>query len=353
MTRVGAPRRWLAVGDPQSTPERFFSFLDRYDALSEDGGLAKDVGLLSIGDHFDYGTDAASASRDGLAILRWLSEQPADCIVLIAGNHDLCRVIELAHETDDSFAAAREAAFANDPSFSTRFPHIPTPLIAMRDFNGFTVAQRTLVQSLLLQRRFALAAIATVNGHRAVVVHAGVSARELELLGILHSREPERIARALNTWLDDRVARVSSVWRSGHAAPLDLEPLHFGGGAGVEGSGFLYQRPVNPAVVPAGGDRPRRLDARELPRDLLQIVGHTGHKKSREELGDWVTPAAKRVEFGGGLRTLQIAEVPTYELGLLPHRAGAATMIMIDAGMSDSRVGDYPLLPLSDVAVPR
>jgi hypothetical protein len=340
-----APRRWLAVGDPQTSHERFFALLDRH------GARAEDVGLLSIGDHFDYGADREAAARDGLANLEWLAKRPS---ILIAGNHDLCRVIELAFETDESFEAARALASSGDVStFTTNFPRIPTPLIALRDFNGFTVAQRSLVQSLLLERRFALAAVATVRGSRALFVHAGVTTRELSLLGIPHERDPARIARALNTWLDDRVDRVADAWRRGEPAALDLEPLHFGGAAGVEGSGFLYQRPVNAAVVEAGGERPRRFDARELPRDLVQVVGHTAHKKSREELGDWVTEAARAVEYGGGLRTLIVDDQPIYDLGLIDPRPGAATMIMIDAGMSDNRISDYPLLEIEDVSVPR
>lgn len=85
-----AATRWLAVGDPQSSPERFFDFLERGGAITTNRPLAPDVGLVSIGDHFDYGSDAAVAPRDGLAILQWLASQPA--AVLIAGNHDLCRV---------------------------------------------------------------------------------------------------------------------------------------------------------------------------------------------------------------------------------------------------------------------
>jgi hypothetical protein len=337
-----AERRWLAIGDPQTSTERFLRFLDRA------GALAPDVGLLSIGDHFDYGVDAEAAARDGLAITRWLVERNA---VLIAGNHDLCRVIELSHETDESFGTAR--ASADDPDFTTRFRRIPTPLVAKRDFNGFTVEQRALVQSLLLQRRFALAAVSAIHGRDALLVHAGLSMRDLAVLGIPHERDPERIARALNTWLDDRVDRVADAWRAGQPASLDLEPLHFGGGGGVEGAGFLYQRPVNGDVVEAGGDRPRRFDARELPRDLIQIVGHTAHKKSREEFGPWVTERARAAEYGGGIRTLRVDENPIYDLDILEHRPGAATMIMIDAGMSDPRVDDYPLLELRNVRVPR
>lgn len=85
----------------------------------------------------------------------------------------------------------------------------------------------------------------------------------------------------------------------------------------------------------------------------MQVVGHTAHKKSREELGDWVTPRARAIEYGGGLRTLIVDEDPVYDLGLLEPREGAATVIMIDAGMSDERVTEYPLLEIGDVTVPR
>lgn len=363
-----APARWLAVGDPQSSPERFFTFLDRAGALGDDGMLRPDVGLLSIGDHFDYGMDAARAARDGLAILRWLAEHSAAQAVLITGNHDLCRVGELAYETDESFAEARaigeevmrlEKIDPESPrlgelhaAFYQRFPRLPGPRLAGRDFNGFTTAQRALVQALLLKRRFALAATGDLVSGRAVFVHAGISPREVALLGV--PAEPEPLAAALNQRLDRAVEQVGPAWSRGEPAPLDLAPLHHAGRSGEEGSGFLYHRPVNPArTSPMSPERPRRFDARTLPRELLQVVGHTAHRKARDELHPWVTERAAAVD-NGGIRTLSVTdERVVYDMGVLPHAAGAATMIMIDAGMSDPSIDDYPLLAVENVSVPR
>jgi len=362
------PARWFAVGDPQSSPERFFTFLDRAGALGDDGMLRGDVGLLSIGDHFDYGLDAERAARDGLAIVRWLSEHPPSQTVLIAGNHDLCRVGELAFETDESFAKARAigervmALEKIDPNlpeiaeltaaFHQRFPRIPGPRLAGRDFNGFTTEQRRVVQSLLVQRRFALAATGDVDDTRALFIHAGVGPRELSLLGV--AVEPEPLARALNAWLDRAVDRVAEAWSRGESAALDLEPLHIAGTTGVEGGGFLYHRPVNLQRTEVPDPvRPRRFDARALPRDLLQVVGHTAHRKSREELRPWVGARAAAID-NGGIRTLRVTDDgPHYEMGVLPHERGAATMIMIDAGMSDPTIDEYPLLPIASVRVDR
>jgi hypothetical protein len=368
VTATRAPTCWLAVGDPQSSPERFFTFLDRAGALGDDGMLRPDMGLLSIGDHFDYGKDARAAARDGLAILRWLVEHPASQTVLIAGNHDLCRVGELAFETDESFAEARQIGEEvlrldrEDPgspridelsaAFAERFPNIPGPRLAGRDFNGFTTAQRAMVQSLLLQRRFALAATGEVEGAPALFVHAGVGPREVALLNV--EGPPETIARAINGWLDRAVDAVATTWSRGEPARLELAPLHIAGTSGAEGGGFLYHRPVNPERTERPDpERPRRFDARALPRDLLQVVGHTAHKKSREELQPWVSERAAAIE-NGGIRTLRVTdEGPCYDMGVLPHERGAATMIMIDAGMSDPNIAEYPLLPITNVQVPR
>jgi len=354
------PTRWFAVGDPQSSPERFFTFLDRAGAIGEDGMLRADVGLLSIGDHFDYGMDAARAARDGTAILRWLVEHPASQTVLIAGNHDLCRVGELAFETDLSWAEApargeellrRESEGRPDDEllarFSERFPNIPNFRLAVRDFNGFTTAQRSLVQSLLMRRRFALAAAGRVGPDEALFVHAGLGPRELRLLG-------DASAATINRYLDRAVDRVREEWESNAHARLELEPLHIAGTSGAEGGGFLYHRPVNvERTDPIDPVRPRRFDARALPRDLLQVVGHTAHKKSREELQPWVTPRAEATE-NGGIRTLQVDdERIVYDMGVLPHAPGKGTMIMIDAGMSDPKITEYPLLEITDVRVPR
>ena len=68
--------------------------------------------LVSIGDHFDWGerADRPTARKSGLALLSWLSAHPADQVVVIAGNHDLGRVGELAGVSNE-FVAERYELF--------------------------------------------------------------------------------------------------------------------------------------------------------------------------------------------------------------------------------------------------
>src|SRR5262245_50972807 len=161
----GPFRRFVAVGDPQASLEKYLRILDRHDLLGEDGRLRHDVSLLSIGDHFDYEGDIETVREDGRRLLRWLAGHPADQVLLLAGNHDLCRVVELAEQTDERFASARRAARevnelrkrgdrpdelrAARRRFAEDFGEIPTPKVANRDWGSFSVAQRELVQALL------------------------------------------------------------------------------------------------------------------------------------------------------------------------------------------------------------
>ena len=119
-----ARRRWFAIGDPQTTFEKVLTILDGHALLDARGMLREDVGLVSIGDHFDFRSDTldvAAIGREGMYTLRWFAEHPPDQVVLVMGNHDVARVMELAFETDESFAAARVLAKAwkNEPAAST------------------------------------------------------------------------------------------------------------------------------------------------------------------------------------------------------------------------------------------
>lgn len=73
MTRLGT-RRWFAMGDPQTTFDKVLGILEGHGLLGEGRRLRDDVGLVSIGDHFDFdqrhtGTTLADAGRDGTKIL--------------------------------------------------------------------------------------------------------------------------------------------------------------------------------------------------------------------------------------------------------------------------------------------
>ncbi len=77
---------------------------------------------------------------------------------------------------------------------------------------------------------------------------------------------------------------------------------------------------------------PRRYDPLELPTDLLQIVGHTGHLKAYQELPRW--REAGMDDRRGGLRTLTAAPEGRilYRRGL-PGMPGEATVWMADPEM--------------------
>ena len=347
--------RTFAIGDPQSPNENVFAILDRFGALGADGMLRDDVALVSIGDHFDWNGDLAVAQAHGLRFLRWLAAHPPDQVVILAGNHDLSRVTELWRVTDAEFTAARLlaekiAAAPEQPELEEQFarecPDLPTSELARRDYSAFTEEQRVLVQALLLAGRFALARVGrTADGRALLLTHAGVTQRELAILGGDSStRDPHAIARLLEGALAAAVDEVRPRWAAGQAARLRLEPLHIAGTGGREGGGLLYHRP---SARPDASAAPRRFDPRTLPLGLLQACGHAGHRKLRSDLGTWVAASALAVERGG-LRTLRTdGEAVVYEMGIQPVAPHEGGLYMIDAEMNTIPVADYPLFELA------
>jgi hypothetical protein len=362
------PRRWFAVGDPQTTRARFFGFLEAAGVLGDDGALAEDVGLLCVGDYFDFQGPPAVVAREGLGILRWLAAHAADRVVLLLGNHDVCRVMELEELDDRTFGEAQalgtavyhahgEERRALEAEFFTRFPSVPTPGLVARDFLGFAVAQRALLKRLLLARRLRLAVEGTLpDGTPVLVTHAGVTARELALLQLDAPATPAQIAGALQRAFRRALDAVEPAWRSGQHARLDLAPLHLAGRNGAEGGGLLYHRPAHPQETRSdiawafAPELPRRFDpSRALPRGLVQVCGHTGHSKCLGELGSWVEESARRVR-AGGLRTLTVQHgTVRYQLGIQPTPPGDATLYLIDGEMAKATVAECPLLPLGAV----
>ena len=357
-----AERRWLAIGDPQTTFDKFLTILGQHDLLDEKGSLREEVGLVSIGDHFDFQSHGkkplADTGRDGADILRWFAEHPPDQVVILMGNHDTARVMELAFESDESFAEARALAAeckAEEPpaektrEFVARYPHIPTPAIAHRDYSAFAVYQRKLVQRLLLARRMRLACLGYHAGKPALLTHAGITDAQVEELGV----EPHAAALvdALEARLHEAVARVRGAWERDELAALDLEPLHFAGRRGREGGGLLYHR-ASQREDEGGGRAPfarRKFHPRHLPRGLVQVHGHCGHHKCLEELADWLGPSAA-MRSRGGLRTLAAGESSiVYDAGIAPARDENATVYFIDIEMNSPDVADYPLFELESV----
>lgn len=271
MSRAAA--RTLVMGDPQAPFARVLEVLEANRALGADGRLAPDVTLVSIGDHFDYDLKhPIEAGREGVAVLRWLASHDPAQVVLLLGNHDTARVMELVGLDDKRFAEARALARAmqgkqeSDEDFERRFPDIPTAGLAARDYASYSEEQRELVVELLLAGRFHLALVGRLpDGRDVLITHAGVTRRELALLGI-DAVDPYRIAAGLQ----DRLRRASderrAEWARGERTPLSLEPLHVTGKSGVEGGGLLYHRPARsdwPEVDAAwefDPERPRRFD---------------------------------------------------------------------------------------------
>ncbi|HSN26920.1 MAG TPA: metallophosphoesterase [Kofleriaceae bacterium] len=342
--------RTFVMGDPQAPWAKIRELLERHGALDTTRDrLADDVVLVSIGDHFDYDhRDPVACAREGLEVLRWLASHDPAQVVLLLGNHDAARVMELATISDAEFAEAREASHRLAPhDFAARYPRLPAAGVIGRDYASFTTEQRALVMELLLAGRFHLAATGELlDGRVALLTHAGVTTRELAMLGA--PADPHAIAAALEAHLAAAVERVATDWERGALAPLSLAPLHHAGPPGEEGGGLLYHRPSNPATGSTfHTERPRRFDPRTLP-PITQIAGHSGHAKCVQELGVWALPGAHARKHGG-IRTLrfdpQRGEV-TYDLGVAPALPGAAELILIDGELRRLPPFDVELLPL-------
>ncbi len=340
-----ARKVWLAIGDPQAPLETFFRILEAHAVLGDDGRLKKEVGLVSMGDHFDWGRPErrADATREGPALLAWLAAHPRDQVTIIFGNHDFSRVGELAHfATDADFEAAHQEAVAAyrkgepDPDASAKFlakyPFCCDAEILARDMSCFSVAQRDLVTALLSVGRVQLAA-----AHGAMLlVHAGVTPDDLAEIGATGLSAQETADR-LNWFLSERLEK----WTGG---VLDLSPLHVPGDAARgEGRGILYHRPADPiGEDPQRFDGPprRRFDAGRLRRDLVQAIGHIRDNKCRALLKRWTDGAPAE---DGPLRSLSFrGQSLHYQAGITPD----ATMIFLDAGMSHADPERYQLLNL-------
>jgi hypothetical protein len=316
----------------------------------------------------------------GTANLRWLASLPASRATILLGNHDVVRVAEFARLDDATFLRAwrrgREIERAGGEErrqlverFHDDFPHVPTPGLVSRDFSSFSEEQRSLVARLLLDGRIRLAATARLDAWPEVevlVTHAGVTEREVEALrrsGLLRADEPPTaasLARALDLHLERAVDRVRTDWEHGDGTPLDLAPVHVAGAPGEEGGGLLFHRPADLAAASddrrarwaaGGGARPRRFDPRRLPRGIVQVCGHTSHRKSIEDLAAWM-PERLRADPGDGIRLLSVeGDRVSYDRwsGRRPPSGRAdASLLLVDAGMHRADPGDYPLLELRE-----
>jgi hypothetical protein len=348
----GVPRTvHVAIGDPQAPLGTFLAILDAHGLLGEGGRLKPEVGLVSIGDHFDYGPPAwrRFATDEALELLAWLAAHPADQVTLILGNHDLARVDQMAGLDQRTYERARQDADRAynlgdriEPlqmAFLAHWPQFPDSEMIARDYSSFSVRQRGLVTMLLRGGRFRLA---HAVGERVLLVHAGVTKDDLEAIGAPQGPAP-RVAQALNAFLDAAVKK----WDGG---ALNLMPLHRPGSQQYgEPRGILSHRPAHPDLALAQqfeGPPRRRFDPRDLPPGLTQVIGHIRDAKCREVLGDWADKAAAT---DGPIRHLAV------EGRNVRYGRGAengAAMLFIDGGMSHARVQDYELLDL-DTLQPR
>ena len=356
------PSRILVMGDPQAPFAKVMAVLAHHRALDGER-LAREVVLVSMGDYFDYDLRQPQvAGQEGLRVLRWLASHEPAQTVLLFGNHDAARVMELASVSDERFAAAQVLARSIDDlkrsagidaassreahEFLARFPDVPTYGYAVRDYASFSAEQRALVVELLLAGRFRLAHSGELlDGRPVLLTHAGVTSREVALL-----EQPARsrlLADALEARLAAAVERCRSNWVRGMITPLSLAPLHVAGDCGEEGGGLLYRQPAD--LDRPGADRaweldaarPRRFDPRDLPSGLTQIAGHTGHTKCLHELGKWATPAARH-QVHGGIRTLRSHEGEVvYDLGVSPPMTDAGQLILVDGEMRLVAAADY------------
>src|SRR5262245_42930676 len=177
--------RTFVMGDPQAPFAKVLDVLAGHRALDGER-LAKDVVLVSIGDHFDYDVrDPATAGQEGLRLLHWLAAHDPEQVILMFGNHDASRVMELATIDDARFEAARKLARSIDETeheagkdaadqrmrdeYAPAFPELPPPGVIGRDYASFTTEQRALVMELLLAGRFHLARTGTLSDGRTVL----------------------------------------------------------------------------------------------------------------------------------------------------------------------------------------
>jgi hypothetical protein len=167
-----------------------------------------------------------------------------------------------------------------------------------------------------------------------------VSLRECEHFGV---RDAPGLAAALTEFLAERVARVRDDWEAGRPTRLDLTPLHVAGSGGREGGGLLFHRPAAEPDEGAATAR-RRFPPEELPPGLVQVCGHTGHRKFSKNARHWVMPSVAAMPLGH-LRTLIVdSEGVRYEAGVQPAPPEAAVVVMIDGTLARADVDDYQLL---------
>jgi hypothetical protein len=336
------PTRWLCVGDPQVAFDHFAATLDHHGLLGDDGTLAPGVGLVSMGDHFDYGAGKhddpeghAARGLEGQLILAWLSAHPPTRVRILLGNHDAARVMELADFDDARFRSVRSALAVADDARRRHLVDehkLPNPTMPLHDFCTWSEAQRAQVQRLLLAHRFDLALHARHDDRPLLLTHSALTTRELARLGLGDDDASAAVvAETLQQLLRTAVAAVADDWRAGRPTRLSLAPVHDAADVGEEAGGFLAHRPANPATSkdptwewnPA---RPRRFDPNTLPRGFDQACGHTGPGGLTRALQPWLVDG---VGDAGRLHTLVVtADPPRVHPGIAAATDGVRLLLL-------------------------
>ncbi|MFM2153546.1 MAG: hypothetical protein RL199_1981 [Pseudomonadota bacterium] len=361
----GDIRRWFAVGDPQTTFDVFSATLAHHGLLGADGLLRPHVGLVSMGDHFDFDApktdDPVDREREGLEgrlILGWLAAHAPAQVRILLGNHDAARVMELAALDDDAFRTLRAEAYgvARDSDAVWGAAHgLPSAGLLSRDFSTWSAAQRTQVQRLLLEGRYDLALAAETDDGTLLMTHAGLTMREWALLHRDAAQDVPTIAAGLQPFLAAAVERVRAAWVVGRNAPLSLEPLHVSSQPGREAGGLLSHRPANvnrDAIADAAWEWdpscPRRFAPADLPTTFDQAVGHTGRRKLLKEPSPWSDGVASRA---GDLHTLTFGEgTPRLVQGTAAPEEGRRRLFLVDPSLSQLGAGERAgLMPLRRV----
>lgn len=357
------PRR-VAIGDPQAPIERFLEILDRHDLLGDDGALHRDVLLVSLGDHFDWGAveERERAADSGYRLLAWLASHAADQVVIMASNHDFSRVGELAGFDERTWAEARQEAIAlraipmgttgrqeRRHAFLERWRVLPSVGVLVRDWGTFETRQRDLVAALVRGGRYQAAWAAADD---LLFVHAALTPDDLDL--IQFPAGPRGDARAIAGAVQVVLSEAVAGWNGG---ALSVGELHRPGSyADGESRGILVQRPADPDTGDMDlfrGPPRRRFDPRILSgmAGVTQVVGHIRDNKCRDLMPRWHDRAPSR---DGPLRHLWTdGSTVRYARGM-PHAAEveqiaggrAAGMIFTDGGMNHTDPAQYELFDL-------
>lgn len=315
-----SPTEFVVLGDPQAPIARLFAVLDHHRLLTIDGWLRPDIGLISVGDHFDFASDdSASAGMQGVHFLAWLAAHDPSQVTILLGNHDVERVMSLGACSRADYLEAQQAGrdmlHAKEPRerrawldhWVANHPDHP-PAVAAHDYRSFVVDQRDLVKRLLLVGRLQLAAVVDqVDGRPALVTHAGISLREHDILG--QGLDIHAIAIALNRRLARAVDVVRDDWSRGGAIRLDLAPLYHGWSATRPNGGLLIHRPDlrdTPGHDARLGLDPPLAPRSQRPQEFLlfgvdQVVGHT---VAAQRLTTWLKPMVTEGASAAGLGPL-------------------------------------------------